>query len=67
MGFFAGGKLMKVRPSGGAAQVIVDVTPSARGASWGSKNVIVYSQRAGGPLWRVNADGTGAAAVTDTC
>ena len=66
VGFFAGGKLMKVRPSGGAAQVIVDVTPSARGASWGSKNVIVYSQRAGGPLWRVNADGTGAAAVTDT-
>jgi Tol biopolymer transport system component len=66
VGFFANRKLMKVRPSGGAAQVIVDVTDSARGASWGSTNVIVYSQRAGGPLWRVNADGTGSAPVTDT-
>ena len=28
VGFFADGKLMKVRPSGGAAQVIVDVTAS---------------------------------------
>jgi Tol biopolymer transport system component len=68
VGFFADGKLMKVRLSGGAPhapQLIVEVTDSARGASWGSKDVIVYSQRAGGPLWRVNADGTGAAAVTD--
>ena len=65
VGFFADGKLMKVRSSGGPAQVIVAVTLSARGASWGSKNVIVYSQRAGGPLWRVNADGSGASVLTD--
>ena len=60
VGFFANGNLMKVRSSGGPAQTIVPVTLTARGASWGSKNVIVYSQRAGGPLWRVNADGSGA-------
>ena len=66
VGFFTDHKLMKVRPSGGAAQALVAVTATARGASWGSRNVIVDPQRAGGPLWRVNADGTGAAPLTDT-
>ncbi len=56
---------MKVRSSGGPVQVIVPVTLTARGASWGSGNVIVYSQRAGGPLWRVNADGSDASVLTD--
>jgi eukaryotic-like serine/threonine-protein kinase len=65
VGFFANGKLMKVRSSGGPAQTIVAVTHSARGASWGSKNIIVYSRIAGGPLWRVNADGSGASLLTD--
>jgi hypothetical protein len=65
VGFFANGNLMKVRPSGGPAQTIVAVTRSARGASWGSKNIIVYSRTAGGPLWRVNADGSGASVLTD--
>jgi Tol biopolymer transport system component/tRNA A-37 threonylcarbamoyl transferase component Bud32 len=65
VGFFANGNLMKVRSSGGPAQTIVAVTRSARGASWGSKNVIVYSRIAGGPLWRVNADGSGASVLTD--
>ena len=65
VGFFANGNLMKVRSSGGPAQTIVAVTYSARGASWGSKNIIVYSRIAGGPLWRVNADGSGASVLTD--
>ena len=65
VGFFANGNLMKVRSSGGPAQTIVAVTHSARGASWGSKNIIVYSRIAGGPLWRVNADGSGASVLTD--
>ena len=65
VGFFANGNLMKVRSSGGPAQTIVPVTLTARGASWGSKNVIVYSQRAGGPLWRVNADGSGPSILTE--
>jgi eukaryotic-like serine/threonine-protein kinase len=65
VGFFANGNLMKVRSSGGPPQTIVAVTYSARGASWGSKNIIVYSRIAGGPLWRVNADGSGASVLTD--
>ena len=65
VGFFANGNLMKVRSSGGPAQTIVAVTHSARGASWGGKNIIVYSRIAGGPLWRVNADGSGASVLTD--
>ncbi len=66
VGFFANGNLMKVRSSGGPAYTIVAVTRSARGASWGSKNIIVYSRIAGGPLWRVNADGSGASVLTDS-
>ena len=65
IGFFAEGKIMKVRAGGGAVQLVVPVTLTARGASWGASNVIVYSQRAGGPLWRVNADGTGASVLTE--
>jgi Tol biopolymer transport system component/tRNA A-37 threonylcarbamoyl transferase component Bud32 len=65
VGFFANGHLMKVRSSGGPPQAIVPVTRSARGASWGSRNIIVYSRIAGGPLWRVNADGSGASVLTD--
>ena len=65
VGFFAEGKIMKVRAGGGPVQLVVPVTMTARGASWGASNVIVYSQRAGGPLWRVNADGTGASALTE--
>lgn len=65
VGFFANGNIMKVRSSGGPAQLIVPVTLTARGASWGSRNVIVYSQRAGGPLWRVNADGSSPSMLTE--
>ena len=65
IGFFADGKIRKVKAEGGPVQLVVPVTLTARGASWGANNVIVYSQRAGGPLWRVNADGTGAAALTE--
>jgi eukaryotic-like serine/threonine-protein kinase len=65
IGFFAESQIMKVRAGGGAVQIVVPVTMTARGASWGANNVIVYSQRAGGPLWRVNADGTGASVLTE--
>jgi Tol biopolymer transport system component len=65
VGFFAEGKIMKVRAAGGPVQLVVPVTMTARGASWGASNVIVYSQRAGGPLWRIGADGTGASVLTE--
>jgi Tol biopolymer transport system component/tRNA A-37 threonylcarbamoyl transferase component Bud32 len=64
IGFFADGKLQKVSISGGAPQVL-RTAPHGRGGSWGSRGVIIYAPDAGGPLWRINADGSGAAALTD--
>ena len=61
--FFAKGKLMKVAASGGSPQTLA-VVSVARGGTWGAKNVIVYTPEPQGGLWRVNADGTGAAPLT---
>ena len=59
--FFAKDRLQKVAVSGGTPQVLASVA-MARGGAWGSKNVILYAPDVGnGVLWRVNADGTGAA------
>jgi eukaryotic-like serine/threonine-protein kinase len=63
VGFFADGKMKKVATSGGVPQVLAKVT-SARGGSWGTKDVIIYCPEAGGPLWRINADGTAMAPLT---
>ena len=63
--FFAGGKLKKVAIAGGPPQVIAEAT-SGRGGAWGKRGVIIYSPDAGGPLWRVNADGTNSAPLTAT-
>lgn len=63
--FFAHGKLKKAAVSGGAPQVLANVL-SARGGSWGQKrDVIIYAPDAGSAIWRVNADGTGVAPVTN--
>jgi Tol biopolymer transport system component len=62
--FFANGKLRKVPVAGGNVQTITAAGIAPRGGSWGSKGVILYSLDAGGPLWRVNADGSGAAPAT---
>jgi Tol biopolymer transport system component len=64
VGFFANGKLKKVSASGGAPQVLASAT-SGRGGSWGSRGIIVYAPEAGGCLWTVNADGSGAAPFTE--
>ncbi len=64
IGFFADGKLQKVAVAGGAPQVLATAS-RGRGGSWGSRGVIIYSPDAGGPLWRVNSDGSGAAPLTD--
>jgi eukaryotic-like serine/threonine-protein kinase len=58
IGFFAKAKLMKIPVSGGSAQPLA-VAHAGRGASWGAKNVILYTPDAQGGMWRVNADGTG--------
>ena len=61
--FFANGKLQKIPVTGGTPQVLAGVL-AARGGSWGSRDVILYAPDAGSPIWRVNADGSGAAQVT---
>jgi Tol biopolymer transport system component len=63
--YFANGKLLKVPVNGGPSQALARVSSSPRGGAWSSKGVIVYSVDAGSILWRVNADGTGAAPLTD--
>jgi eukaryotic-like serine/threonine-protein kinase len=63
VGFFAGGKLQKMAIAGGTPQVLATAL-AGRGASWGSKGVIIYSPDAQSPLQRVNADGTEMAPVT---
>jgi Tol biopolymer transport system component len=62
--FFADGKLQKIAVSGGTPQTLASVL-AARGGSWGSRDVIIYTPDSGGPIWRVNADGSGGAPVTD--
>jgi Tol biopolymer transport system component len=61
--FFANAKLQKMAASGGSPQTLASVS-SARGGSWGKKNVIIYAPAAADLLWRVNADGSAAAALT---
>jgi len=63
VGFFASSKLQRISVSDGSIQSLAHVN-FARGGSWGSKNVILYTPDPGGPIWRVNADGTGAASLT---
>jgi len=64
IGFFADGKLKKVAVSGGAPQVLAPAT-SGRGGAWGRGGVIVFSPQAAGWLWKVNADGTNLASLTE--
>jgi Tol biopolymer transport system component len=61
--FFANGKLQKIPVTGGTPQVLAGVL-AARGGTWGSRDIILYAPDAGSPIWRVNADGSGAAQVT---
>ncbi|HEY1270567.1 MAG TPA: protein kinase, partial [Terriglobales bacterium] len=65
VGFFANGKLQKIAAAGGTPQVLASAL-SGRGASWGSRGVIIYSPNAESPILRVNADGSGTAPVTTT-
>jgi Tol biopolymer transport system component len=61
--FFANGKLEKMAVTGGSAQMLAR-SNHPRGGSWGVKNVILYAPDAGGPIWRVNADGSQTTPIT---
>jgi Tol biopolymer transport system component len=62
--FFAYGKLKKMAVLGGTPEVLAKAE-NGRGGSWGTKNVILYTPSASGPVWRVNPDGTDPGPVTD--
>jgi len=56
--FFANGKLLKMPAAGGTPQALANVL-AARGGTWGSQNVIIYSPDTATHLLRINADGVG--------
>jgi len=43
---------------------VLAIALAARGGSWGANDVIIFSPDSQTPLWRVNADGSGLASVT---
>jgi serine/threonine protein kinase len=63
LGFFASDKLQKIAVSGGARQTLARTT-AGRGGSWGKQNVIIYAPDPSSGIWRINADGSGAAPLT---
>ena len=62
--FFANSKLQRIAVAGGSPQTLARVNV-ARGGSWGSTGVILYTPDPGGPIWRINSDGSGAVPLTD--
>ena len=63
--YFAHGKLRKSALAGGAPQNLATVGIAPRGGSWGAKDAILFAPDSGGPLWRVNSDGSNAAPATE--
>ncbi|MGH9385338.1 MAG: protein kinase domain-containing protein, partial [Vicinamibacterales bacterium] len=64
IGFFAKGKLKKVRSDGGEPQVLCDVGRAGGGATWNQDGVIVFSPFFEGALWRVSSSGGPATPLT---
>jgi len=56
VGFFANGKLKRIRIGGGPPAIVCDAA-QGRGGTWNSNNVIVFSPTTTGPLQRVTATG----------
>jgi eukaryotic-like serine/threonine-protein kinase len=57
VGFWAAGKLQKIRRTGGLPEVICRVPEIAQGA-WGSGETILFAKAVNSPISRVNPDGT---------
>jgi len=64
IGYFANGQLQRIPITGGPPKILAPAS-HGRGGSWGTGGVIIYAPDAGGPLWRINADGGGAAPLTE--
>ncbi|HYM76434.1 MAG TPA: protein kinase [Candidatus Dormibacteraeota bacterium] len=56
LGFFAQGKVKKVKASGGPVQTLCDAT-NGRGGAWNKDGVILFAPSATAPLMRVTAAG----------
>ncbi len=63
VGFFAGGKLMKIAATGGPVAALADA-PNARGGSWSANDVIVFAPDFQGALVKVGAQGGTTAPAT---
>jgi Tol biopolymer transport system component len=69
IGFFAAGKLKKVDIFGAPPQMLTDADAGASfgagyGGAWNSDDVILFSPKASGPLFRISARGGTAVQVT---
>jgi len=56
IGYFAGGKLMKIAATGGPMTALADA-PNSRGGSWGSSDMIVFASDFQHALSKVSAQG----------
>ena len=63
VGFWAGGKLKKIRRSGGLPEVICSVAEIAQGA-WSPDGTILFARAANSPINRVSPDGANATPAT---
>jgi Tol biopolymer transport system component len=63
VGFWAGGKLRKIRRTGGLPEVICRVPEIAQGA-WGTDGTILFAKAVNSPIFRVNQDGANATEAT---
>jgi Tol biopolymer transport system component len=63
IGFWAGGKLKKIRRSGGTPETIVEVPDIAQGA-WGADGTILFARTVNSPIFRVSRDGASTTPAT---
>jgi len=63
IGFFAGGKLLKIPAAGGPIGSLADA-PNSRGGSWGATDVIVFAPDFQSALMKVSAQGGTATPAT---
>jgi eukaryotic-like serine/threonine-protein kinase len=63
IGFWEGGKLKKLRRTGGVPEVICSVPETAQGA-WGPDGTILFARAVNSPILRVSLTGGDATAVT---
>jgi eukaryotic-like serine/threonine-protein kinase len=63
IGFWASGKLKKIRRSGGTPETIVEVPDIAQGA-WGADGTILFARTVNSPIFRVSRDGASTTPAT---